>query len=517
VSRRHTPLVLCFLCLAVPASGAHAEDRPNPPKAEKADPAHDTLSETSHSLLVNGTKLEFRATAGTLPLRGDDGKVTAHVFFVSYTRLGGEAAARRPITFVFNGGPGASSVWLHLGALGPRRVDLGDQGEAPTPPYRLVDNQDTLLDVTDLVFIDPVTTGFSRAAEGVDAKRFHGFEPDVESVGEFIRLYLTRFRRWESPKFLLGESYGTTRAAALAGYLQDRHGINLNGVILLSSVLNFEALRFDEGNDLPYVLFLPGYTAAAWYHKRLPADLQADRQRALAEAEKFAGGEYAHALLEGDRLSAEDARQVKQKLARLTGLSEDFVARNNLRVDQQRFAKELLRSEGRVVGRFDARLAGPDADAAADHPEYDPSYAAVQGAFTAAFNQYVRAELKYETDTTYEVLTGRVMPWDYGNAKNRYLNVSPTLRNAMTRNRALRLFIGNGLYDLATPYPGAAYTSSHLGLERALADHVTLAYYDAGHMMYTHKPSRQKLKKDLAAFYRAALGGEAGQAVGEGR
>jgi carboxypeptidase C (cathepsin A) len=371
--------------------------------------------------------------------------------------------------------------------------------------------------VTDLVFIDPVTTGYSRAAEGQDAKRFHGFEPDVESVGEFIRLYLTRFGRWESPKFLCGESYGTTRAAALSGYLQDRHGINLNGVILLSSVLNFETLRFDEGNDLPYVLFLPGYTAAAWYHKRLPSDLQGDRQRALAEAEKFAGGEYAHALLEGDRLADDECRRVKQKLARLTGLSDDFVARNNLRIDQQRFAKELLRPEGRVIGRFDARLAGPDADAAADHPEYDPSYAAVQGAFTAAFNQYVRTELKYETDQAYEVLTGRVMPWDYGNAKNRYLNVSPTLRQAMTRNRALRVFIGNGIYDLATPYPGAAYTASHLGLERALADHVTLAYYDAGHMMYTQKASRQKLKKDLATFYRAALGTEAGPVTGEGR
>ncbi|HJT78369.1 MAG TPA: hypothetical protein VJ739_14290, partial [Gemmataceae bacterium] len=259
--------LLCLLCLAAPPTAARAQDRPGPPKAEpKGDTAQGHLVETTHSILLNGVKLEYRATAGTLPLKGDDGKVTAHMFFVAYTRQGGEAVARRPITFAFNGGPGASAVWLHLGALGPRRVDLGAEGEAPVPPYRLVDNDDTLLDVTDLVFVDPVTTGFSRAADGQDAKRFHGVQQDVESVGEFIRLYLTRFRRWESPKFLLGESYGTTRAAALSGYLQDRHGINLNGVALLSSVLNFETIRFDEGNDLPYVLFLPAYTAAAWYH-----------------------------------------------------------------------------------------------------------------------------------------------------------------------------------------------------------------------------------------------------------
>ncbi len=502
-----TRLALCLLALPWLASPAPALDAPTPPaKSEKKDDkGKEYLTETLHTVTVGGVKLDYKATAGTLPLKDDEGKVTANVFFVAYTKTGVDDLSRRPITFAFNGGPGSSSVWLHLGAFGPKRVALAGEGEAPPPPYRLVDNEDTLLDLTDLVFIDPVSTGYSRSPEPKEEAKFHSVEGDVHSVGDFIRLYTTRFDRWESPKFLAGESYGTTRAAGLAGYLQDRHGIYLNGIVLISTVLNFETLRFADGNDLPYVLFLPTYTAAAAYHKKLAADLRADLPKTLAEVEKFAQGEYAAALMKGDDLPDGERKEVEARLARYTGLSEDFIARNDLRIDQSRFCKELLRDEHRVMGRYDSRVTGPDEDAASERPGYDPSYTAVQGAFTAAFNQYVRHDLRYENDMNYEVLSGKVQPWDFGDAKNRYLNVAPTLQKAMTQNRDLHVFVASGRYDLATPFLATEYTFHHLGLEPALRDHVTMAYYEAGHMMYTRPSEHRKLKKDLAAFYRAAL------------
>ncbi len=497
-------LAVCLLALpwlALPAAGADA-----PPAAAKSDNAgKESLAETTHTVTVGGAKLEYKATAGTLPLKDDEGKITANIFFVAYTKTGVDDLSRRPITFAFNGGPGSSSVWLHLGAFGPKRVALGDEGDAPPPPYRLVDNEATLLDLTDLVFIDPVSTGYSRSPEPKEEAQFHSVEGDVHSVGDFIRLYTTRFNRWASPKFLAGESYGTTRAAGLSGYLQDRHGIYLNGVILVSAVLNFETLRFADGNDLPYPLFLPTYTAAAAYHKKLSPELRADLPKTLAEVERFALGEYATALMKGDALPDEERKEVQRKLARYTGLSEEFIARNNLRVEQSRFCKELLRDESKVAGRYDSRITGPDSDAASERPGYDPSYTAVQGAFTAAFNEYVRDELKYDNDTTYEILSGKVQPWDFGDAKNRYLNVAPTLQKAMTQNRDLRVFVANGRYDLATPFLATEYTFNHLGLEPALRDHVAMGYYDAGHMMYTRPSEHMKLKKDLTGFYKAAL------------
>jgi carboxypeptidase C (cathepsin A) len=498
---------VCFLGLMLPAAVAQqASDKPAAKADAKREPAKETLSETRHAITLGGAKLEYRARAGTLLLREEDDKPTASVFFVAYDRLGVPDVTRRPVTFAFNGGPGSSSVWLHMGAFGPKRIVLDDKGSTTDPPYRLADNEQTLLDQTDLVFIDPPTTGYSRAAPGQDAKKFHGVQEDVQVVGDFIRLYATHFGRWDSPKFLAGESYGTTRAAGLAGYLQDRHGMYLNGIALVSSILNFQTARFDEGNDLPYCLFLPTYTATAWYHKKLPAELQADRRKTLEEVERFALGEYAEALMKGRALSSGERREVAARLARYTGLSEEYVRRANLRVEISRFTKELLRTERRTVGRFDSRFKGADLDAAGERPEYDPSYAVVQGAFTAAFNQYVRSELKYENDHVYEILTGRVQPWEYGNAKNRYLNVAPTLRQALTKNRGLRVFVANGYYDLATPYFATEYTFNHLGVDPALAGHVTMAYYDAGHMMYIDAASHRKLKKDMAEFYEAALG-----------
>jgi carboxypeptidase C (cathepsin A) len=498
-----TPLALLLF-----AAAASAQDAPKtePKKDIPKDALKESLTETSHTIMVNGGKLDYVATAGTLLLRDDAGKPTASVFFVAYVKSGVKDRAKRPITFTFNGGPGSSSVWLHLGAFGPRRVQLNEEPEPTPPPYRLVDNEQTILDLTDLVFIDPVSTGFSRPAPGTEAKLFHGVQEDVQSVGDFIRLYATRFDRWDSPKFLAGESYGTTRAAGLAGYLQDRHGLNLNGIVLVSAVLNFQTLRFDDGNDLPYVLYLPAYTATAWYHKKLPTELQnAGLRKAVAQAEQYAQGPYTLALMKGDKLTEAERQAVAVRLAYLTGLSEDYLLRTNLRIHIGRFTRELLRNERRTVGRYDSRYKGIDVDAAAERPEYDPSYAAVQGAFTATLNHYLKKELNYQNEQTYEILTGRVQPWSYSTAKNRYLNVSDTLRQAMTKNPDMRVFVANGYYDLATPPFATQYTFDHLGLDRSLTDHVTMGFYEAGHMMYVSQAAHRQLKRDLASFFQSAL------------
>jgi carboxypeptidase C (cathepsin A) len=427
------------------------------------------------------------------------------VFYVAYTRDDASDSSKRPITFTFNGGPGAASIWLHLGALGPRRVEMGDAGSLLPPPYKLVDNEFSLLDVTDLVFIDPVSTGFSRAVPGEAPKQFHGIQEDIESVGDFIRLYATRNKRWTSPKFLAGESYGTTRAAGLSGYLQQRYGMYMNGIILISSILNFQTAEFDTGNDLPYILYLPTYTAIAWYHKRLPADLQADLQKAIQESRSFAAHEYTDALMSGDTLPAARRVEMAQKLSRLTGLSAEYLERSNLRIEIQRFDKELLRDQRRTVGRLDGRFTGIDEDAAGARPDYDPSLAAIVGPYTATFNDYVRGELKFESDLFYEYLTGRVRPWNYQPYENRYVNVAETLRSAMTQNPFLRVFVGKGYYDLATPFYAAEYTFDHLSLDDSLRGHLSGGYYQAGHMMYVHLPSLTKLKSDLAHFIQISV------------
>ena len=489
-------MLLVFALAALPADESK---KPKESPERAADAAKEKLTCTAHSLTLDGTKLDYEATAGSLTVQEDDSKHKANMFFVAYTKSKVEDASRRPIAFAFNGGPGSSSVWLHMGLLGPKRVDLGE-GTSLAPPYRLVDNEATLLDLTDLVFIDPVTTGYSRAEPADEAKQYHGFTQDVRSVAEFIRLYVTKFRRWDSPKYLAGESYGTTRAAGLADYLQNQVGMNLNGIILISSVLNFQTLRFDDGNDLPYPLFLPTYTATAWYHKKLAPELLADRRKTLEEVEKFACGEYTLALMKGSALTAEERQEVARKLARYTGLSEGYVRRANLRIDIQRFVKELLRGAHQTVGRYDSRFVGRDGDAAGEHAGYDPSYTAVQGPYTALLQQYLAKDLRYVRESPYRILTGRVQPWDYGSARNRYLNVSSSLRQAMTHNPSLRVFVANGYYDLATPYLATRYTFAHLDLDGDARERVRMEYYDAGHMMYIEKKSLHKLRKDLTAF-----------------
>lgn len=474
------------------------------PEAPKPDP-QDELVESEHSVVIGGQVVTYTASAGRMVLKNEEGKARASIFYIAYTRKDAGDLSRRPLTISFNGGPGSSSVWLHLGLLGPRRVLAGDVGALLPPPYRLADNEFSLLDVTDLVFIDPVSTGYSRPAPGEDAKQFHGVEQDVESVGEFIRLYVTRNKRWTSPKFLIGESYGTTRASALAGHLQDRHGLYLNGLMLVSAVLNFQTLEFELGNDLPYLLYLPAYTATAWYHRRLDAGLQANLQETLAQAEAFTYGPYLNALFRGDALPAEERAAVVQELARLTGLSPEYVERTNLRIEHMRFCKELLRGERRTVGRLDSRFTGADRDAAGETWSYDPSSAATLGPYAGTLNAYVREELNFTSDLPYEILARLYDSWDYGKHQNKYVDVSETLRSAMTQNPFLKVIIANGYFDLATPYSATEYTVNHLALESHLRPNIQMTYYEAGHMMYVHEPSLAQLAADLRGFLQGVV------------
>lgn len=466
---------------------------------------------TRHTVVIGGQEISYTATAGTLILREENDKEgkgaapKAEIFYVAYTRDDAVDAGARPLTFSFNGGPGSSSVWLHLGVLGPRRVPMPERPVLPPPPYGLVDNEHSLLDVSDLVFIDPVTTGYSRTIPEEKPEQFHDFKKDIESVGEFIRLYTTRYRRWRSPKYLIGESYGTTRAAGLSGYLQERHGMYLNGIMLVSSILNFQTAHFDPGNDLPFILFLPTYAATAWYHHQLAPELQQDLAATLREVEDFAQGPYALALMKGDALPDAERAEVAAQLARYTGLSREYVEQTNLRINIYRFVKQLLRHQRRTVGRLDSRYTGIDRDAAGDEVEYDPSYAAIQGPFTAALNDYLRSELNFESDLPYEILTERVQPWRYEQHQNQYVNVAETLRKAMCLNQHLKVFVANGYYDLATPYLATVYTLNHMALDASLRGNLTLGYYEAGHMMYVHGPSLARLKGDLARFVVSAV------------
>ncbi|MDJ1503849.1 S10 family peptidase [Xanthocytophaga agilis] len=465
----------------------------------------DPLSVTKHKISINGKTINYTATTGYLILREESGKARANIFFVAYTKDGVTDPATRPITYSFNGGPGSSSVWLHMGALGPRRIQMTDTGESEAPPYKVIDNEYTWLDETDLVFIDPVTTGYSRPAEGVEGKEFHGYNEDIASVGDFIRLYTSQFERWSSPKFLAGESYGTTRSAGLSGYLQDRHGLYLNGIVLISSVLNFQTILFDKGNELPFALYLPTYSAIAWYHKKLSPEYT-DLKKLLSEVEQFAMGEYSILLMKGDKLTDAEKQSLTEKLNRYTGLSKEYIQQTHYRIEILRFTKELLRNEGRMSGRLDGRFKGIDYDNAGEHFEFDPSYnAAIYGPYTTAINDYVRRELNYENDLPYEVLTGRVHPWNYTNVQNRYLNVTETLRQSMTKNPFLKILVCNGYYDLATPYFATDYTFNHMFLDKSLQKNIKMTFYESGHMMYIHKPSLIQFRKDVNTFYKESL------------
>lgn len=476
---------------------------PAPKKDEKKDEKPEKTSTTEHSITLNGQKIDYTATAGTLPLKDAEGKTTAEIFYIAYTRKGQDDLSKRPLTFSFNGGPGSSSVWMHLGLLGPKRVKLRDDGFAVPPPYELVENEHSLLDETDLVFIDPVGTGFSRAAKPDEAKNFFGVNEDAKSIGEFIRLYITRHSRWPSPKFLIGESYGTTRAAALSGELMRAHRMNLNGIMLVSTVLNFQTIWGAEGNDLPHVLYLPSYAATAWYHQKLPADLQKQPlPEVLALAEKFAAGDYNRALLMGSSLSGSERALVVKQMARFTGLSETFLDASNLRVPLHRFNAELLRDKRLVTGRFDSRYTNYVRDPVSESAESDPSADAIFSAYASTFNHYVRNDLKFEDDRPYHILAS-VGKWNW-DAENEFADVSEVLAASMTANPYLKVHVSNGYFDMATPYFASRYTFNHLRVHPDLMKNITQDDYTAGHMMYLNLPDLKKQKADLARFLRAA-------------
>lgn len=455
---------------------------------------------TRHKIIAKGKEISYTATAGRLPVINDAGETEAEIFFVAYTVKNPVSGPRRPLLFVFNGGPGASSVWLQLGSVGPRRVRMLGDGSMPPPPYQLMDNDFTWLDQSDLVFIDPVGTGYSRAVKPDLSKKFTSVQGDIDAAGRFIRLYLTRYERWNSPLFLVGESYGTFRAAGLSEYLVE-HGIALNGIVLVSSIMNFETISFDNGNDLPYMLCLPSYTATAWYHKKLLPG--SDLEKTLEAAEAWAATDYLTALARGDRLSKPERQAVVEKLAGFTGLDKEFIDGHDLRVDSGAFANELLRKEGRLVGRMDSRFTAANLDPAG-HSHFDPTITTIRPPFTAMFNDYVRGELGYHSDLEYFTLGGGIGPWDW-ESKNSYADTSDNLRNTFAKNPYMKLFVASGYFDLATPYFATEYTLAHLGLTPGLRENITTRRYRAGHMMYLDSDSISKLKQDVEEFINRAL------------
>jgi len=469
------------------------------------DPLHEIVSITDHVATIKGVQINYKATAGALQQKNDKGEHKASLFYVAYTRTDGDAINKRPIAFCFNGGPGAASVWLHMGLLGPKRVQIS-QDTITVPPYNYLDNEYSLLDLVDLVFIDPVSTGYSRTVATDDAKQYHGVEEDIKSVAEFIRLFTTQNGRWESPKFLIGESYGTTRAALLAEHMQEEFYMYFNGLILVSSILDFQTLdKMERSNDLTYLLYLPTYTAAAWYHKMLPEIHQKKTlKQVIQDSKTFAVEEYSLALLKGNKLPPEKRKEIVEKVSGFSGLPPKFVDRMDLRIGVYTFIKELLRDQGRVIGRFDSRLTGIDVDLTSGMSEYDPSLEDLLGLFTAAFNQYVRTDLKWISNEEYKTLTD-VFPWDYGKSSNQYLNAGTSLRKAMSKNPLLEVFVACGLYDLATPQFAAEYTFNHLGLDPSLNQNITMAQYEAGHMMFTDMAVLPKLSRDLHAYVNQVL------------
>jgi carboxypeptidase C (cathepsin A) len=502
-------LLFAFLLMQAPAP----TDAPKPPEGKPAEKSTDKSVDkeeppvvTHHEIRVGAKTLKYTATTGMMPLRDAKGDIDAHIFYMAYTLDGSGDSSRRPLMFSFNGGPGSASVWLHLGALGPKRVVMLADGEMPQPPFHLVDNEFTWLDQTDLVFIDPVGTGYSRAIKPELSKKFWSLHGDIESVGEFIRLYLTRYERWTSPLFLVGESYGTTRAAGLSGHLIER-GIAFNGIVLVSSILNFQTADFTKGNDLPYVLYLPTYAATAWYHHKLAPDLQSDLQKTLKEVETWAATGYAEALAKGDRLSASERQETIDHLARYMGIEKRYIDESNLRVPIFRFTKELLRDQKRTVGRIDSRFKGIDESSATEAPEYDPSISAIRPPYTTTFNNYVRGELGYKTDLEYYILgEGITSPWEWGpGSRQGFPDTSEDLRRAFSRNPYMKLYVASGFFDLATPYFATQYTLAHMGLDPSLRGNIRTGEYDAGHMVYIDTKSLEKLKRDVAGFLNSAL------------
>ncbi len=478
-----------------PTTTPTATGQPGQPAQQRpATPPEEKTSITHGSARIGGQQINYTATAATYVIKADDGAPKATFFFVGYTKDEMPDKSKRPLSFVYNGGPGSASSYTHMG-LGPKRIVLTDDGFGMPAPYSIVENGDSFLDSTDMVFVDAISTGYSRPAPGENTAQFYGVVQDATYFADFIYQYLTRNERWASPKFLIGESYGTTRSAQLSSILQRRHQIYLNGIALLSSV------GFGNwGEDDRTIFFLPTLIASAWYHKMLPPDLQKLSVNEIAQqARQFAHGEYAAALEKGDELPAAEYQKVVKNLARYTGLSPKYIEQTNLRVSPQRWFKELLRDKRQTVGRIDARFTGLDADAAGERYEYDSSLASYDGSYVAMFQDYVHRELKWNTDMYY-TLSGRVQPWDQGQPGA----PAESLRSAMTQQGHLKVLVLCGYYDVATPFNGIEHTFSHMNLEPSIRKNVSFAYYEAGHMMYIEKKSREKLHKDITGFINGA-------------
>lgn len=524
IARLSLPRWLALLVLLGAAHGVWAEEKPAPDAAaaklaaevkdakesgkaeeKKTDErkAEEPPRESHGTVTLAGREIAYTARTGMLPLLKDDGSgEQARIFYVYYAAvnartqlLAAAEPAKRPITFCFNGGPGSSSVWLHFGGLGPRRVALDPQGLQAAPRTAIVANSNSVLDATDLVFIDPVGTGASRAAKGEKNETFWSVNGDIESVGEFIRAFTTREQRWESPKFLCGESYGGIRGAGLCDYLQTAHGLYLDGFISISGVFNFENL---DGEFAGALCSLPSYAAIAHYHGKLPPDLQADRARAVAEAREFARGEYALALLKGATLAPAERTRIATRLARLTGLERDLIERAHLQVSPQLFAKNLLRKEGRVLGRYDARVTTEDYEQLHPWTERDPSYSNILGSFAAAANASIRKDLGYEWNLPYRII-GKVR-WSYSDYEGTSVNLEHRLANAMKNNTRLRVLCCASYCDLAVPLEAMQLSLDHLQIPDSLRTNLQLQVYDSGHMMYLNQPDAEKLRRDIAGF-----------------
>jgi len=463
--------------------------------------SEENISQTSHTIRIGGREIAYTATVATIPIRLDNGEVQARMFFVAYTK-DGENPKTRPVSFLYNGGPGAATIWLHMGSFAPKHVRMAEEGFQPAPPFVLEDNPYSLLDATDMVFVDAVSTGYSRTAPGVNSAAFHGQAEDIRAFGEFINGWLTEYNRWSSPKYLIGESYGTIRSAGLSRELQQRHGIDLNGIVLISSLLTYQTLDPSPDNDIAYASLIESFTADAWYHKRLAADLQAKTiQQVVDESRDFAFGEYMTALTKGNTLTDAERTAMAGKVARLTGVSPQFILNANLRVSAERFRKELLRDQRLVIGRLDGRFTALDADAAGERQEFDPSNQALQGPYTATFQDYLKNELKWETNLRYPT-SGNVRPWTY--VQNSYMDMTDALRGTMARNPFLKVFVAIGYYDMATIMGGTEFNFTHLAYDKQITDRVSYGYYEAGHMIYIRPSAHQALTADIVKFIGAS-------------
>jgi carboxypeptidase C (cathepsin A) len=471
------------------------------PQNETAPEKHyaESSEVTNHTLSINGKSISYTAEAGYMPIKNDACKRIARIFFIAYTKDTQQSSSQRPITFAFNGGPGSSAIWLHMGALGPRRVLLADDGTALPKSYQLVDNEYTWLDFTDIVFVDPVGTGYSRTADDVDARQFYNMSEDVKIMGEFVRLYVTEYQRWLSSKYIAGESYGTTRAVSLAGHMQNRHGMLVNGLVLISTALSFETFSFDRGNDLAYVLVIPSYTAAAWYHGKLSGNLH----ESLEEAHDWAINDYMPALAKGSSLADSERRKIVDKLAHYTGLSRSYIEDRRMRVANYQFIAELLSDSSSVIGLLDSRVKARYVSDGSAYSFNDPSLFIVEGSYVPAFNNYVRNELHFRTDMTYRFLSDHITEsWKWSEGQQGYVDVAGSLTKAISSNQHLQVFVASGYFDLTTPWLSQQYTLTHLGLNPELRDHITQTFYESGHQIYTSTEALAKFTRDVSSFFK---------------